>query len=30
MTGGDPPLVSIVKGKFALTTQPRGAAGVDV
>ncbi len=30
LTGGDPPLVSVVKRKYALTTQPYGAAGVDV
>jgi hypothetical protein len=30
LSGGDPPLVSIVKRKYALTTQPQGAAGVDV
>lgn len=30
LTGGDPPLISVVKRKYALTTQPHGAAGVDV
>ena len=30
LTGGDPPLVSVVKRKYSLTTQPTGAAGVDV
>ena len=30
MKGGDPALVSLRKGKFSLTTQPRGSAGVDV
>jgi len=30
MTGGDPPLISVVKRKYMLTTQPHGAAGIDV
>ena len=30
LTGGDPPLVSVVKRKYALTTQPPGSAGIDV
>ena len=30
LTGGDPSLVSDVKRKYALTTQPTGSAGVDV
>lgn len=30
LTGGDPPLISVVKRKYSLTTQPNGAAGVDV
>jgi hypothetical protein len=30
MTGGDPPLISVVKRKYTLTTQPRGSAGLDV
>jgi flagellar motility protein MotE (MotC chaperone) len=30
MTSGDPPLVSVIKKKYSLTTQPFGGAGVDV
>jgi hypothetical protein len=30
MTTGDPPLVSVVKRKYSLTTQPTGGAGIDV
>ena len=30
MKGGDPALVAMRKGKFFLTVQPRGLAGVDV
>jgi len=30
MVSGDPPLVSVVKRKYSLTTQPSGSAGIDV
>lgn len=30
LCGGDPPLVSVVKRKYALTTQPQGSSGMDV
>lgn len=30
MTTGDPPLVSVIKRKYSLTTQPTGSAGIDV
>jgi len=30
LCGGDPPLVSVIKRKYALTTQPQGSSGIDV
>jgi len=30
LTGGDPPLISVVKKKYALTRRPAGSAGLDV
>lgn len=30
MISGDPPLVHVSKRKYSLTTQPAGAAGIDV